>query len=195
VKHRLILLVALAAITAGALSSAASSGGGKTLDLTGTVTGRRIALDAKPAGLSPGDIGYETGIVFDQSEWGASRASALRCRDRASSARSPSGFPAARSLSRPGTVRASTWARRHSRPSSAARVGTSAPEARDATASSVRASSPSTSSCSRDPRPAPKGPPRRVLRPSGPFLRHCIGILRGNVVGSLATSNVAHRHC
>src|SRR5262249_26058914 len=73
-KHRRILaaaLVAAALVIAGSiltLSSSASSGAGKTPDLSGTVTGFHTALDAKPAGPSPGDIGYTTGIVFEHGQ-------------------------------------------------------------------------------------------------------------------------------
>lgn len=71
-KHRLILLVALAltaaVVSAVVVSTTAASGGARTLDLTGTVTGQRLALDTKPAGPSPGDIGYETGTVFDHGK-------------------------------------------------------------------------------------------------------------------------------
>jgi hypothetical protein len=65
-KHRLVLLAALVAAGAVAVIAAnASTNATKTLDLTGTVTGFHTALDAKPAGQSPGDIGYTTGIVVE----------------------------------------------------------------------------------------------------------------------------------
>jgi hypothetical protein len=68
-KHRVMALVAVAlAAAAVAVSSSAAGGGGRTLDLTGTVTGFHVALDAKPAGQSPGDIGYETGIIFEHGK-------------------------------------------------------------------------------------------------------------------------------
>ena len=54
-----------------ALSSSASSGAGRTLDLSGTVTGFHTALDTKRAGPSPGDIGYTTGIVFERFNTGS----------------------------------------------------------------------------------------------------------------------------
>jgi hypothetical protein len=65
VKHRLIATSTLAAVAASAVAvtGTAASTGGTTLDLTGTVTGFHVALDAKPAGQSAGDIGYETGIL------------------------------------------------------------------------------------------------------------------------------------
>ena len=70
-KHRLVVLSTLAAAAAAAAAASAvavtgtaASGAGRTLDLTGTVTGFHVALDAKPAGQSAGDIGYETGILF-----------------------------------------------------------------------------------------------------------------------------------
>jgi hypothetical protein len=56
------LLAVAAAVVA--VTSTAASGGGKTLDLRGMVTGFHVALDAKPAGQSAGDIGYETGTLF-----------------------------------------------------------------------------------------------------------------------------------
>ena len=63
--RRRVTLVALALVagSAVAVASTAASGGVKTLDLTGTVTGFHLALDAKPAGQSAGDIGYELGTV------------------------------------------------------------------------------------------------------------------------------------
>jgi hypothetical protein len=67
-KHRLTLLIALAAAAALAVTSIAASGTTKTLDLSGTVTGFHVALDAKPAGQSAGDIGYETGKLFEHGK-------------------------------------------------------------------------------------------------------------------------------
>jgi hypothetical protein len=68
-KHRLVVFVALAAAAAVlAVTSSAASGTSKTLDLTGIVTGFHVALDAKPAGHSPGDIGYEIGRLFDHGK-------------------------------------------------------------------------------------------------------------------------------
>lgn len=66
-KQRFVLLTALLAAAAAAfvaVTSTAASSAGKTLDLSGTVTGFHVALDAKPAGQSAGDIGYETGKLF-----------------------------------------------------------------------------------------------------------------------------------
>jgi hypothetical protein len=73
VNHRRIILVALAlafvvAATVAATRTAASRAhsrerSGTTLDLIGTVTGFHVALDAKPAGQSAGDIGYEVGTL------------------------------------------------------------------------------------------------------------------------------------
>lgn len=67
-KHRLVLLAALLAAAAVAVTisvtNTAAGSAGTTLDLTGTVTGFHVALDARPAGQSAGDIGYETGKLF-----------------------------------------------------------------------------------------------------------------------------------
>jgi hypothetical protein len=65
-SHRLIVLVALAfaAATVGIAGTAASGATTTTLDLTGTITSFHVALDAKPAGQSPGDIGYLVGNLF-----------------------------------------------------------------------------------------------------------------------------------
>jgi hypothetical protein len=64
-KYRLFIAIAatLGAATL-AVTSAVAGGGGRTLDFTGVVTGFHLALDAKPAGQSAGDIGYETGTLF-----------------------------------------------------------------------------------------------------------------------------------
>jgi hypothetical protein len=68
-KNRLIVIVVVALAAAGvAASSNASGGRGTTLDLTGTITGFHVALDAKPTGESPGDIGYETGILYEHAK-------------------------------------------------------------------------------------------------------------------------------
>jgi len=68
-KHRLVLLAALVAAGAVAVIGAnASTNATQTLDLTGMVTGFHTALDAKPAGRSPGDIGYTTGIVLEHGK-------------------------------------------------------------------------------------------------------------------------------
>ena len=68
-KHRLVLLAALVAAGAvGVIAANASTNATKTLDLTAMVTGFHTALDAKPAGRSPGDIGYTTGIVFEHGK-------------------------------------------------------------------------------------------------------------------------------
>jgi hypothetical protein len=65
-KTYLTVLAVLAFVASIAVvSSSASSGGAKTLDLTGTVTSFHVTLDAKPAGESPGDMGYETGLVYE----------------------------------------------------------------------------------------------------------------------------------
>lgn len=66
-NHRRVILVALAlafvvASTVAATRTAANASG-TTLDVTGTVTGFHVALDAKPAGQSAGDIGYEVGTL------------------------------------------------------------------------------------------------------------------------------------
>jgi hypothetical protein len=64
-KNRLIMVAVLAlAACSVVVSTSAGSSGTKTLDLTGIVTGYHVALDAKPAGPSPGDIGYQTGLVY-----------------------------------------------------------------------------------------------------------------------------------
>jgi hypothetical protein len=65
-NRRRVTLIVLALTIAAfvvAVTSTAASGGDKTLDFTGTVTGFHVALDAKPAGQSAGDIGYELGTV------------------------------------------------------------------------------------------------------------------------------------
>lgn len=67
-KHRLVLLAVLVAAGAAVIAANASTNATKTLDLTGMVTGFHTALDAKPAGQSPGDIGYTTGIVFEHGK-------------------------------------------------------------------------------------------------------------------------------
>jgi hypothetical protein len=68
VKHRLVVLAVLVTVAAVgsalAVTNARARGGNQKLDLTGIVTGFHIALDAKPSGHSPGDIGYETGNLF-----------------------------------------------------------------------------------------------------------------------------------
>ncbi len=64
-RRRIILVtlaLAIAVASTVAVTSTAASGG-TTLDLTGTVTGFHVALDAKPAGQSAGDIGYELGTL------------------------------------------------------------------------------------------------------------------------------------
>jgi hypothetical protein len=70
-KPRLILLSALlvaASLLAVAGKAAGGSGSNTTLDLTGIVTGFHTALDAKPAGPSPGDIGYTNGVVYEHGK-------------------------------------------------------------------------------------------------------------------------------
>ena len=58
-----MVAVAIAVASAVAVTNTSASSGGPTLDLTGAVTGFHVALDAKPAGQSAGDIGYELGTV------------------------------------------------------------------------------------------------------------------------------------
>jgi hypothetical protein len=65
-RRRITLIaftLAAAAASIIAVTSTAASNSGTTLDLTGTVTEFHVALDAKPAGQSAGDIGYELGTV------------------------------------------------------------------------------------------------------------------------------------
>lgn len=67
-KTRLIAVAVLVlALAAGSVAVArgAATGGARTLDLTGTITAFHVSLDAKPTGRSPGDMGYETGVVFE----------------------------------------------------------------------------------------------------------------------------------
>jgi hypothetical protein len=68
-KPRLIFLAALLA-TASILAVAERAAGSSTttLELTGVVTGFHVALDAKPAGASPGDIGYTGGIIYEHGK-------------------------------------------------------------------------------------------------------------------------------
>jgi len=64
---RLVLLAALpvACVAAAAASLAGAAGPPQTtLDLTGVMTSFRLAVDAKPAGPSPGDLGYVSGKLF-----------------------------------------------------------------------------------------------------------------------------------
>jgi hypothetical protein len=70
VKHRQILAACLALAVAALVAPATAAGGsgGTNLDLTGTVTGSGVSLDAKPAGPSPGDVGYEVGLVYDHGK-------------------------------------------------------------------------------------------------------------------------------
>lgn len=58
-----MVAVAVAVASTVAIANTTASNGGPTLDLTGTVTGFHVALDAKPAGQSAGDIGYELGTL------------------------------------------------------------------------------------------------------------------------------------
>lgn len=70
-KVRLILLSALlvaASLLAVVGRAAGGSASATTLDLTGLVTGFHTALDAKPAGPSPGDIGYTSGIIYEHGK-------------------------------------------------------------------------------------------------------------------------------
>jgi hypothetical protein len=62
VKHSFVVLAALAAAAGIAVTGTAASGA-RTLDLTGAVAGYHVVVDAKPAGQSAGDIGYETGTI------------------------------------------------------------------------------------------------------------------------------------
>ena len=68
-KHRRVILAVLAStrrrrrVHSSPSRTRPASSSGTTLDLTGTVTGFHVALDAKLAGQSAGDIGYETGHV------------------------------------------------------------------------------------------------------------------------------------
>ena len=62
-KISLIVAVLAVAAIVGVTGTAASSGS-TTIDLAGTVTGFHVSLDAKPAGQSAGDIGYESGDLF-----------------------------------------------------------------------------------------------------------------------------------
>jgi hypothetical protein len=63
-KRLLLALVSLALVASAVAVASTAASGGKTLDLTGTVTAFHIALDAKPTGQSAGDIGYETGNLL-----------------------------------------------------------------------------------------------------------------------------------
>jgi hypothetical protein len=68
-KNRLIIFAVLALTACSVVvSSSAAGDGNRTLDLTGIVTGYHVALDAKPAGASPGDIGYQTGVVYEHGK-------------------------------------------------------------------------------------------------------------------------------
>jgi hypothetical protein len=68
-KHFLVVIAALTlAGSIAAISSSASSSAPRTLDLTGTVTGSRSTLDASPPGPSPGDMGYTTGVLFENGK-------------------------------------------------------------------------------------------------------------------------------
>jgi hypothetical protein len=60
-KRLLLALVSLALVASAVAVASTAASGGKTLDLTGTVTAFHVALDAKPTGQSAGDIGYEIG--------------------------------------------------------------------------------------------------------------------------------------
>ena len=68
-KLRLIAVavLALAATTVG-VSGHAARRSTSILDLTGTITAFHIALDARPVGQSPGDIGYETGTLSERGK-------------------------------------------------------------------------------------------------------------------------------
>jgi hypothetical protein len=63
-KRLLLALVSLALVASAVAVASTAASGGKTLDLTGTVTAFHVSLDAKPTGQSAGDIGYETGNLL-----------------------------------------------------------------------------------------------------------------------------------
>ena len=65
-KNRLIMVavLALAACSVVVSSQRGQQRRPKHSICTGIVTGYHVALDAKPAGPSPGDIGYQTGLVY-----------------------------------------------------------------------------------------------------------------------------------
>jgi hypothetical protein len=66
---RLIFLTALLAVASIlAIAGRAAGSSSTTLDLTGVVTGFHVALDAKPAGPSPGDIGYTGGVIYEHGK-------------------------------------------------------------------------------------------------------------------------------
>jgi hypothetical protein len=68
-KHGLILIVVVALATSAVVASTNAVGAtAKSIDFTGVITGFHVALDAKPAGQSPGDIGYETGNVLQHGK-------------------------------------------------------------------------------------------------------------------------------
>ena len=68
-KHRLIVIAALAVAAAAiAVSTSAAGESPQTLDLTATVIGYHVMVDAKPAGHSPGDMGYIYGNVFEHGK-------------------------------------------------------------------------------------------------------------------------------
>jgi hypothetical protein len=69
VKQRLIVIAALAlAVAAIAVSGSAAGEGPQTLDLTATVLGYHVVVDAKPAGHSAGDMGYIYGNIFEHGK-------------------------------------------------------------------------------------------------------------------------------
>jgi hypothetical protein len=69
VKNRLIVIAALAlAAAAIAVSSSAAGESPQTLDLTATVLGYHVVVDAKPVGHSAGDTGYVYGDVFEHGK-------------------------------------------------------------------------------------------------------------------------------
>ena len=67
-KRLLLALVSLALVASAVGLASTAASGSKTLDLTGSVTAFHVALDAKPAGQSAGDIGYEIGTLATQGK-------------------------------------------------------------------------------------------------------------------------------
>jgi hypothetical protein len=70
-KRNLLGLAALALVACAVAIPSLASGSasdGRTIDVTGLVTGTKVAVDVKPAGDSPGDIGYESGKLFEKGK-------------------------------------------------------------------------------------------------------------------------------
>jgi hypothetical protein len=59
-----VAVAALACATAWIAGAGATAKRVDTLDLTGTITSEHVALDVRPAGMSPGDIDYLVGKLF-----------------------------------------------------------------------------------------------------------------------------------